>query len=59
MPTDSGEEHGATSTSVTVDDFKAFQESLKSSVANEMQQGMVFSTSSVGEGGGWKDRMGT
>ena len=38
MPTDRSEDPDAASPSVTTDDFKAFQESLKSSVATEMQQ---------------------
>ena len=38
MPTNGSEDPDATSPSVTTDDFKAFQESMKSSVATEMQQ---------------------
>ncbi len=38
MPSDGEVDPEATSPSVTTDDFKAFQESLQSSVAKEMQQ---------------------
>ena len=38
MPTNGDEDPGVASTSVTTDDFKAFQESMQSSVAKEMQQ---------------------
>ena len=38
MPTDAEVESDTPSTSVTTDDFKAFQESLQLSVAKEMQQ---------------------
>ena len=38
MPTDEEVEPGTSSTSVTTDDFKAFQESLKSSVSLEMEK---------------------
>ena len=38
MPTNGDEDPEVASPSVTTDDFKAFQESLKSSVATEMQQ---------------------
>ena len=38
MPTDAEVEPGTSSTSVTTDDFKAFQESMKSSVALEMEK---------------------
>ena len=38
MPTDAEVESGTPSTSVTTDDFKAFQESMKSSVALEMEK---------------------
>ena len=38
MPTNGDEDPGVASPSVTTDDFKAFQESMQSSVAKEMQQ---------------------